>query len=501
MNMNRTAQAGDPGAGGVFCCSLGMTSAAMAATTPQSPSASSPSFPIILLLPLLPLAYFIPPLLPYLKALPMATQLFIVLSPVLSYWLTYCLLPPISRFNLKADIWGKDLGKKGTSLEDSKVPESGGLVNGVVFIIVVSVGIRAFVTDWLDVVSASRELLTITSALFSVCFMLFLGFTDDVLDWPWRYKLFLPAIASIPLLSCYDGSTSILLPSVVRPLLFVGVDAATNTAKGLTAAGSVLASVGVTLDLNVVNLANLGWFYLLYMSLLSVFTTNAINIYSGINGLEAGQSYIIAIFIIIHNVIELSDEGGGGGGGGGGTSSTSKCHLFSLLLALPFLGGTAALLSYNWYPARIFVGDTFCYYAGMTFAVLGIHGHFSKTVLLFFAPQVLNFVLSLPQLAGLVPCPRHRLPKFNSQKGLMEPSTFPCKPGEYKALRYGNLGGGRTSMTSPFGVNLTVVNLALQIGGDRTEKQLCTLLLGVQAGACAVGLMVRYGSGKFFFKD
>jgi UDP-N-acetylglucosamine--dolichyl-phosphate N-acetylglucosaminephosphotransferase len=35
------------------------------------------------------------------------------------------------------------------------------------------------------------------------------------------------------------------------------------------------------------------------------------------------------------------------------------------------------------------VGDTFCYFAGMTFAVVGILGHFSKTMLLFFIPQVL----------------------------------------------------------------------------------------------------------------
>ena len=47
----------------------------------------------------------------------------------------------------------------------------------------------------------------------------------------------------------------------------------------------------------------------------------------------------------------------------------------------------------------------------MTFAVVGILGHFSKTLLLFFIPQLINFVYSLPQLVGIVECPRHRLPK------------------------------------------------------------------------------------------
>ncbi|MEQ2171052.1 hypothetical protein GOODEAATRI_006703 [Goodea atripinnis] len=62
------------------------------------------------------------------------------------------------------------------------------------------------------------------------------------------------------------------------------------------------------------------------------------------------------------------------------------------------------------YPSSVFVGDTFCYFAGMTFAVVGILGHFSKTMLLFFIPQVVNFIYSLPQLFHIIPCPRHRLP-------------------------------------------------------------------------------------------
>jgi UDP-N-acetylglucosamine--dolichyl-phosphate N-acetylglucosaminephosphotransferase len=47
----------------------------------------------------------------------------------------------------------------------------------------------------------------------------------------------------------------------------------------------------------------------------------------------------------------------------------------------------------------------------MAFAAVAIQGHFSKTMLLFFLPQIFNFVLSCPQLFHLVPCPRHRLPQ------------------------------------------------------------------------------------------
>ena len=64
------------------------------------------------------------------------------------------------------------------------------------------------------------------------------------------------------------------------------------------------------------------------------------------------------------------------------------------------------------YPARVFPGDTLCYVTGMAFAVVGIQAHFSKTLLLFFMPQIFNFLLSCPQLFGLVPCPRHRVPRL-----------------------------------------------------------------------------------------
>ena len=67
----------------------------------------------------------------------------------------------------------------------------------------------------------------------------------------------------------------------------------------------------------------------------------------------------------------------------------------------------------------MFVGDTFTYFAGMVFAAAGITGHFSETLLLFFLPQIVNFVYSIPQLLKIVPCPRHRLPKYNPDTGLL----------------------------------------------------------------------------------
>lgn len=44
---------------------------------------------------------------------------------------------------------------------------------------------------------------------------------------------------------------------------------------------------------------------MVYMGMLAVFCTNAVNIYAGINGLEAGQSFVVACAVLAHNAQEL----------------------------------------------------------------------------------------------------------------------------------------------------------------------------------------------------
>jgi UDP-N-acetylmuramyl pentapeptide phosphotransferase/UDP-N-acetylglucosamine-1-phosphate transferase len=109
-----------------------------------------------------------------------------------------------------------------------------------------------------------------------------------------------------------------------------------------------------------------GIVYMVYMGLLAVFCTNAVNIYAGINGLEAGQCFIMSCAILAHNFIEMS------------SGRAVSNHLFSAQLMMPFTATTLGLLYYNWYPSLVFVGDTYCYFAGMTFAgKLTVYTHVS----------------------------------------------------------------------------------------------------------------------------
>lgn len=208
------------------------------------------------------------------------------------------------------------------------------------------------------------------------------------------------------------------------------------------------------------------------MGLLAVFCTNSINILAGINGLECGQSYIIALSIFFFKIYEVLRGNGGDN------------QVFTLVLIIPFLGTALGLLQYNWYPAKVFVGDTFCYFAGMTFAVVGIHGHFSKTLLLLFLPQIFNFVYSVPQLFKLVPCPRHRLPRVDPNTHLMIYSAFPCQSNEYKWLKV-----TKTSNECP---NMTIICSVLRLAGPMREESLCLTLLAIQFACSAFAFYVRY---------
>ncbi|KJE95172.1 dolichyl-phosphate acetylglucosaminephosphotransferase 1 [Capsaspora owczarzaki ATCC 30864] len=336
---------------------------------------------------------------------------------VAAFIATLQLIPALSSLFVNAGLFGMDLNKP--IQNRVKVPEALGVICGAVYLICLFFFIPfPFIENLPDDVAepvsdalllhdgdraaanAAYEALVVLhneknqrmfrsflGALLSICCMIFLGFADDVLNLRWRHKLMLPTIATLPILMVYfanHGVTSVIFPKFAMPFL---------------------PSFMLQSDQTVF----LGPLYYVFMGMIAVFCTNAINILAGINGLEAGQSIVIAISIAINNAVQIFLI----------QDADVQNHLFSLYLMLPFIATTAALLWWNWFPSRVFVGDTFCYFAGMTFAVVGILGHFSKTLLLLFIPQVLNFVYSLPQLFHLVPCPRHRMPKFDPATGLV----------------------------------------------------------------------------------
>lgn len=348
----------------------------------------------------------------------------------------------------------------------------------------------------------------------SLCLLstILLGFFDDLFDIRWRHKFFLPAVASLPLLIVYyvDFSvTSVVVPKFVTDNIYGeqfveyfswflhNINALVTFVTGLSF--NTLANDYKIEATSAPKLLDLGIFYYAYMSALSIFCPNSINILAGINGLEVGQSIVLAVIFLVNDLCYLF--------AGSISQAARDSHMLSTIFILPFLGVSIGLFQFNFYPAKVFVGDTYCYFSGMVFAIVGILGHFSKTLLIFFLPQVVNFIYSVPQLFNIVPCPRHRLPRFSLEDGLMYPSF-----GQLKAEH--KLGGKLISLLAFFKLiavkrneknkitdfsNLTIINLTLVWFGPMREDVLCLLIMGVQLIVGLSMIFVRHTVGPWLF--
>ena len=145
----------------------------------------------------------------------------------------------------------------------------------------------------------------------------------------------------------------------------------------------------------------------------------------------------------------------------------------------------------------------------MTFAVVAILGHFSKTLLLFFIPQVINFLYSCPQLFHFIPCPWHRLPKYDKTQDKVS-FSLTCFEKE-KLGKVGRLCLAVLRVTKLASVkeveiklddersvamvecnNLTIINLILRVTGPMREQSLTLVLLGVQVVCSLLAFTIRY---------
>ena len=332
--------------------------------------------------------------------------------------------------------------------------------------------VEGLCTGWLTRVK-NKQLASYLSGLLSLQCIVILGLGDDLLDIRWRHKVLIPAFGAIPMLIVYFvdfGVTQVVVPVPLQGYLGDIVD--------------------------------LGWLYYAYMAAVAIFCPNSINMLAGINGVEVAQSLVIALLLIANDALYLAPLTPF-------PHPATDSHLFSIYFLLPFVGVSLALLCHNWYPSRVFVGDTYCYFAGMVFAVVGILGHFSKTLLLLFLPQIFNFGYSLPQLFKLIPCPRHRLPRFDPETELLHTSVtrWERPPCLLLAVCLEILHALRLiHLTKKDGLivestNLTILNLWLVWMGPMREDRLAWHMVGVQTACGLLGLFIRHRLALLVFQQ
>ncbi|CAK9809694.1 UDP-N-acetylglucosamine--dolichyl-phosphate N-acetylglucosaminephosphotransferase [Anthophora quadrimaculata] len=144
----------------------------------------------------------------------------------------------------------------------------------------------------------------------------------------------------------------------------------------------------------------------------------------------------------------------------------------------------------------------------MTFAVVGIIGHFSKTTLLFFIPQIINFLYSVPQLFHFIPCPRHRLPKYNKETDILEISTTTFNKKDigfigklilwiFKKLYIIKWQEDKEGVITCN--NFTLINFVLIKIGPMKESTLTMTLLLIQVVSSVLAFVIRYPLALFFY--
>ncbi|OAA81328.1 UDP-N-acetyl-glucosamine-1-P transferase Alg7 [Akanthomyces lecanii RCEF 1005] len=397
-----------------------------------------------------------------------------------AFALCYAMIRWLGPTFIKAGFRGRDLSK----VNKVELPECMGAVCAAVYLLTVIVFIPfPFYKDIVaatsgggnrDVVLKAEHLASYLGAIISLQTIALLGIGDDLFDIRWRHKWWIPGLAAIPILVVYFVDfdvTSIVIPVQLQPYLG--------------------------------ELFDLGPLYYLYMACIAMFCPQSINMLAGINGIEVSQCVVVALLLAFNDVLYLATPY---------PHPATDSHLFSLYFLLPWIGVSAALLCHNWYPARVFVGDTYCYFSGMVFAVVGILGHFSKTLGLLLVPQFFNFAYSTPQIFGLVPCPRHRMPRFNARTGLLEPSVTPWPASrqphplvalglrllaKLRLLKVVTDDEGRFVETS----NFTLLNLWLVWRGPLREDRLATEITLLQLGLGLFGLFVRHRLALVVFKE
>jgi UDP-N-acetylglucosamine--dolichyl-phosphate N-acetylglucosaminephosphotransferase len=260
------------------------------------------------------------------------TGIILLLSFVLTLFLTKKWIHSANASTLV----GKDMNKPDKPL----VPRSGGIVVAVVicFSLLSYIFLKTF--SLLGIPSAN--VIEVFAISATVLLAGFIGFIDDVLGWKdglgQLQKVLLTIPIALPLTVINAGQSIIQLP-------FIG-----------------------TIDL--------GMLYPLLMVPIGIIGgTNGFNMLAGLNGLEAAMG--LEFFVVF------------------GFTGLIVGRLWIAFIAFTVAACLLAFLVFNWYPAKIFPGNSFTYSIGALIATIAILGNMERIGLWLFILYYLKFALYL----------------------------------------------------------------------------------------------------------
>jgi len=257
-----------------------------------------------------------------------------LIIPILaSFFITLMIMPYWIRKAREIGLIWDDLNKKSTE----KVSGSGGIIAILGFLI----GVLIFIAYRTFILNTTSFLIEIFALISVVLMLAGIGLIDDLLGWrkgglSMRNRLILVAFAAVPLMVINAGRPDIGIP-------FLGT-----------------VDIGLLYPLLVIPIGVVG-------------AAVTFNFLAGFNGLEAGNGILLLSAISVVTFFT----------GNPWLSIISLCMVASLL----------AFLIFNFYPAKIFPGDSLTYAVGGLIAIFAVLGNFEKIAVFFFIPYIIEVFL------------------------------------------------------------------------------------------------------------
>jgi len=291
----------------------------------------------------------------------------------------------------KAGIVGKNMNSE----KQEEIAEMGGLVIAAGFGIgiVFAIFLRTFFDIFLSV-----NLTSILVVLSTILIVVIIGVFDDLISMRQWIKAIMPAFASLPLIALKEGYSIMRIPffgfiefNIFYPLVLVPL--------GITGAA------------------------------------NAVNMLAGFNGLEIGMGIVAigSLSIIAYLIGETT----------------------SLIILMATLGALVAALRYNWYPAKILVGDVGTLSIGAVIACSVIVGNYETAGVIIIIPYVVDFLIKAK-------------------------NRFPHSFGVYKDGK----------LYCPDNGPVGLCQLIMKVWGGITERNLVLVLMGIEAVFGLIAILI-----------
>lgn len=311
---------------------------------------------------------------------------------LISFLASFVLFPAMIIRLKRAGIVGKNMNSE----IQEEVAEMGGLVTVAGFGagIFTVIAVKTFLN-----IFPSIDLVCILVALLSILIVVLIGIFDDLVSMPQQIKAFMPALAALPLIVIKEGSSFMKIP-------FLGM-------------------------------INFGLLYtLVIIPLEMTIAANAVNMLAGFNGLEVGMGVIaLGTLAIIAYLL-------------------GKNTLLVILFAA--LGALLATLYYNWFPAKILVGDVGTLSIGAMIAAVVIMGNFGIAGAILLIPYFIDFLIKAK-------------------------NHFPYSFGIYKEGKLYCPDNG------PVGLG----QLIMKLSGGISERNLVLVVMGIEV-ICGIGAILIY---------